>query len=140
MNMKCLSSLLINFNLKSILLAIRIATPSCSLGPFDWKIFSQLFTLRKCLSLKLRCIFCMQQKNEWSFHISVSLCLFTGELEPLILRDSNDQWLSVPVIFWFCVGGDILCAFPLFGFCCCGIIYCLWSVGVANFLGLEFYF
>ena len=40
-NMKCpSSSILIDFTFKSILLAIRIATPSCFLCPFDWKIFS----------------------------------------------------------------------------------------------------
>ncbi|ERE87562.1 alpha-enolase [Cricetulus griseus] len=33
--------------LKSNLLDIRIAKPACLLGPFDWKIFSQPFTLRK---------------------------------------------------------------------------------------------
>ncbi|ERE81999.1 hypothetical protein H671_2g7763 [Cricetulus griseus] len=36
----------IMFSLKSNLLDIRIATPACFLGPFDWKIFSQTFTLR----------------------------------------------------------------------------------------------
>ena len=39
-NMKCPSlSLLIDFSLKSILLAIRIPTSACFLGPFDWKFF-----------------------------------------------------------------------------------------------------
>ena len=38
--MKCPSlSLLIDISLKFILLDIRIATPACFLGPFDWKIF-----------------------------------------------------------------------------------------------------
>ena len=41
MSIKCLSlSVLINFSLKSILLAIRIATPACFFSPFDWKNFS----------------------------------------------------------------------------------------------------
>ena len=43
-NMKCPSlSLLTGFSLKSVLLDIRIATPACFLGPFDWKIFSPTF-------------------------------------------------------------------------------------------------
>ena len=38
----------------------------------------------------------------------LSLCLFIGELSPLILSDINDQWLLTPVIiflflFFFCV-------------------------------------
>jgi hypothetical protein len=37
---------LINFCLKSILLDIRIATATCLLGPFAWKIISQSFNLR----------------------------------------------------------------------------------------------
>ncbi|KAL6088021.1 hypothetical protein STEG23_035604, partial [Scotinomys teguina] len=32
-------------SLKFILLDIRIATPACFLSPFDWKVFSQPFTL-----------------------------------------------------------------------------------------------
>ena len=40
MSMKCPSlSLLINFCLNSVLLAIRMATPVCFLGLFAWKIF-----------------------------------------------------------------------------------------------------
>ena len=42
--MKCSSlSLLIAFSLKSILLAIRIATPACFLGPHDWKKIPTLY-------------------------------------------------------------------------------------------------
>ena len=44
--MKCLSlSLLIDFSLKSILLDIRITTPACFLGPFDWKIYSEAMSV-----------------------------------------------------------------------------------------------
>ena len=35
-----------------------------------------------------------------------SLCLFIGELRPLILSAINDQWLLIPVLFqweWLCV-------------------------------------
>ena len=81
-----------DFSLKSILLGIRIATPACFLGPFDWKKFFQPFTLRRCLASRLRCVSCMQQKGEFYFCIqSVSLYLFIDELSPFILRDINDQ-------------------------------------------------
>ena len=101
--------LLIDFSLKSILLDIRMATPACFLGPFAWKTFSQPFTLSRCLSLWLRCVSCKQQNVGSCFRIqSLSLCLFIGELSPLILSDINDQWLLTPVIiflflFFFCV-------------------------------------
>ena len=41
------------------------------------------------------------QKNAGScLHIqSVSLRLFIGELNPLILRDIKEKWLLLPVIF-----------------------------------------
>ena len=72
-NMKCPSpSLLIDFHLKSILFDIKITTLACFLGPFHRKTFSQSFTLKECLSLRLWCI-------------SIS------ELSPLMLSDINDQ-------------------------------------------------
>ena len=89
--MKCPLSLLIDFSLKSILLYIRLVKPACFLGPFDWKIFYQPFTLRQCLSLRLKYVSCMQ-KDGFCFCIqSISLCLFIGELSPFALRDINDQ-------------------------------------------------
>ena len=45
-SMKYPSSLLIDFTLKSVLFDIRIDIPACFLVSFDWKIFSQPFTLR----------------------------------------------------------------------------------------------
>ena len=74
--MKCPSlSLLTDFSLKSTLLDIRIATPVCFLGPFDWKNFSQFFAMMQCLSLRLRYVLCMQQKDRFCFCIqSVNLC------------------------------------------------------------------
>ena len=132
MRMKCPSSyLLIDFNLKSILLDIRIATPACFLGPFDWKIFSQPFTLRECLSLRWRCVSCMQQKDGSCFHIhSVSVCLFIGELSPLILRNINDQWLINLVIFLV-----VVCVF-----CWCEVICIICFHGCSSFLALDFSF
>ena len=35
------------------------------------------------------------------FVSNLSLCLFIGELSPLILSDINDQWLLTPVIIIF---------------------------------------
>ena len=83
-------SLLIDFSLKSILLDIRIATLACFLGPFDWKIFFQPFTLRY-VYVRVKVCFLIQPKNGSFFHISsFSLCLFVGELSPLIVRYIND--------------------------------------------------
>ena len=57
MSIKCPSpSLLINFSLKSTMLAISIATPGFLLGPLDSITFSQSFTLIKYLSLWFRCV------------------------------------------------------------------------------------
>ena len=119
MSMKCPSpSLLIDFSLKSILLDIRMATPTCFLRPFAWKTFSQPFTLRRCLSLWLRCVSCKQQNVGSCFCIqSLSLCLFIGELSPLILSDINDQWLLTLVLG----GGVVECMFfPSLSFACEG--------------------
>ena len=90
MSMKCpSSSLLIDFSLKSNLLDIRIATPDCFFGPFDWKIFSQPSTPRYCLSLKLRCVSCIQQDGFFVHIHSVGLYLFIGRLRQLKLRNIN---------------------------------------------------
>jgi hypothetical protein len=73
-----------------ILLDIRKATLACFLGQFAWKSFFQPFTLRYCLSLPLRWISCMQQNVGSHLRIQfVGLCLFIGELSPLILRDTK---------------------------------------------------
>ena len=79
-----------------------MATPACFLGPFGWKIVFQPFTLRKCLSLSLRWVSCMQQNVRLSLHSqSISLCVFIGELSPLILeilRNSNFYFLLFVLI------------------------------------------
>ena len=140
MNMKCpSSSCLITFGWKSILLDIRMATPACFLGPFAYKSFFLPFTLRQCLSMFLRCVSCMQQNAGSCLHIqSVSLCLFIGELSPLILRDIKERWLLVPDMFVF-VGGFMCLWFSPFGF----VVRCLISCpffGAGTFLVLEFSF
>jgi uncharacterized membrane protein len=120
-------SLLINFGLKSILLDITMVIPPCFLGLFAWKIFFHPFTLRQYLSLLVRCVSCMQQNDRSSFRTqSVSLCLFIGELSPLIIRDVNDHQLLIPVILMLVVVGVCVCVcvcarararvcFPFFG-------------------------
>ena len=59
------------------------------------------------------------------FIYCVSLCLFISELSPLVLSHINDWQLQVTVIFVFVVVGSIMCivcVFPFFEICCCGII------------------
>ena len=69
-----------------------MATPACFIRPFAWKIVLQPFSLRQCLSLTLRCISCMQQNAGYCLYIqSVILCLFVGELSPLMLRDIKES-------------------------------------------------
>ena len=55
--------------------------------------------LPACLSLLLSCVSCIQKNDGFYSHIhSVSVCLFTGELSPLMLRDINVQWLLLSAI------------------------------------------
>jgi hypothetical protein len=57
-----------------------MVTPVCFLGPFAWTIVSQSFTL-KCNS-------CIQQNvGSCLLFQSDILCLFIGELSPLMLID-----------------------------------------------------
>ena len=75
----------------------------------------------------LRCISCKQHNvgSCFTYH-SLNLCLFTGELNPLLLNDINDQWLLTPVIFFLvvvfvcflslsCVGGGLSDAYDIMG-------------------------
>ena len=91
MSMKCpFLSFLITLGWKSILFDIRLATPAYFFRPFAWKMVFQPFTLRQYLSFSLRWVSCKQQNvGSCLFSQSVSLCLFIGELSPLILRDIN---------------------------------------------------
>jgi hypothetical protein len=93
MSMKCPSlSFLITLGWKSILFDIRMDTPACFFRPVAYKNFFQPFILRKCLSFSLRCVSCKQQ-NDGSCLCRqfVCLCLFIGELSPLILRDIKEK-------------------------------------------------
>ena len=63
------------------------------------------FTLRCCLSLRLRCFYWIQQRDGFCFHVpNVCLCLFV-ELSETLLRFTNKQSLLI-LLFW--------CGFPLF--------------------------
>ena len=105
------------------------------LRSFDWKTFSQPFTLRLCLSLRLKCVSCIQQKVGSCFCIhSLSLCLFIGELSPLILRDINDPCLLIPVISLVVM---IVC-FPFLGFADGSLSISYIFVCVVSILGLCF--
>ena len=147
MSMKCpFLSLLIDFSLKSTLLDIRMATPACFLGPFAWKTFSQPFILSRCLSLWLRCVSCKPQNVGSCFRIqSLSLCLFIGELSPLILSDINDQWLLTPVILFIYLLIYLVVEFVCFSSLSCGcegsldVWVTVGSDGNVGFLGLRFF-
>ena len=125
-NMKCPSlSLLINFSLRFILLDIRIATPACFLGPFDWNIFFPNFYC-ETMSLRLVCVSWMQMKDGFCFHIqSVNLYLLIGDMSAFTLRDNNEQGLLSPANLVFIVGNVNLCVFPFFGIWCYETINCL---------------
>ncbi|KAL6086700.1 hypothetical protein STEG23_022235, partial [Scotinomys teguina] len=56
----CLGDLVPMDLLKSILFDIRIATPACFLSPFDWKAFSQPFTLSGLIIMCARGFFWIQ--------------------------------------------------------------------------------
>jgi hypothetical protein len=75
---------------------IRMDTSMCFLGPFAWNIVFQPFHLRCYLSLTLRCV----TAKCWVLftYQSVILCLFIGELSPLMLWYIKEWWLFLPVI------------------------------------------
>jgi hypothetical protein len=93
MSMKCPSlSFLITLGWKSISFDIRMLTPACFFRPFAWKVVFQPFTMRYCLSFSLRWVSCKQQNfGSCLCSQSVSLCLFIGELNPLVLRDFKEK-------------------------------------------------
>ena len=77
-----------------------------------FEFFFQLFTLKKYLSLSLRCVSCMQQNAGSCLHSqNLSLCLFIRELSLLMLRDIKDKLLLLPNI---CIVR-------------CGIMFVWWS-------------
>ena len=113
-----------------------MATPTCFLSPFDRKTFSRPFTLSRCLSLWLRCVSCKQQNVGSCFLIqSLNLCLFIGELSPLILTVINEQWLFTLVIFSSFFVVEFVC-FPSLSCAGGGLLDVCVIVGVVGFLGL----
>ena len=66
---------------------------------FFWALYSEVM----CLSLLLECVSCMQQMVVTVFVHCASLCLFIGELSPLMLRDINDQWLLFTILLMLVV-------------------------------------
>jgi hypothetical protein len=101
MSVKCPSlSFLITWCWKSILFDIRMATPASFLELFAGKIVFQHFIQKFCLSLSLSSVSCMQQNVRSYLCIqSISLCLFIGELSPLILRDLR---ITIVASYYFC--------------------------------------
>ena len=63
--------------------------------------------------------------DPYFFIHSLILCLFIGELSPLILSNSTDQWLLAPVI----LPGGSVCVFPFFELSFCRVVRCLCYVG-----------
>ena len=114
-----------NFSLKTIWLDIRISTPACFLGPFDWYIFwTHYYEMLSVFDIKMYILYA--EEDGFYFHIqSVSLCLFMIELSPFTLKDINDQWLLSPINLVFIVGDVNLCVFPFFWICCLENINCL---------------
>ena len=81
-----------NIGLEVYVFDIRMATPACFFRLFAWKIVFHPFTLRHCLSCSLRWVSCKQQNVVSCLcSQSVSLCLFIGELRPLILRNIKEK-------------------------------------------------
>ena len=89
----------------------------------------------QCSSLLMRCVSCMQQNYGFCFHIhSVSLCLFIGDLAPLILRNFNDKWYYfLEFVFRVCV-----CVCTCF-LCFIGYSYpsCVWDFLLVFSVGLD---
>lgn len=84
---------------------------ACLLGPFAQNTFIHSFTLRGHMSLMVKCISWMYQKDGFCFLIlSVSLCLFIEEMMPLILRIMSNQCLLFPDIYFVVA----VCFFLLF--------------------------
>ena len=77
-----------------------MATPACFLDSFAWNIFPSFHP-------EVMSISWIEQKDESCFCIySVTLCLFVGELEPLMLKNSNEWYLLIPMLlllWWWCV-------------------------------------
>jgi hypothetical protein len=63
----------------------------CLLTDSTWSTLLQLFPLRQCLSVKLRCVACRQHTDGFHFLIhAADLCLLIGELRALIFKGFDE--------------------------------------------------
>lgn len=87
-----------NFCWKSILLVIRLAISACSSGLLPGKCFPSPLLWRNVYLWYWGVFPECSRMMDLVFIQSVSLCLLIGELSPLMLGDTNDQWLVIPGI------------------------------------------
>jgi hypothetical protein len=103
-----------NFNLKIDF--VQYYNDDAKNGSSSW--FLETISLENCFPslysevvsvFSLMWIFCMQQTVESCFcNLSVNLCLFIGELSPLILRDDKEKVLLFLLELEFCSCGYLL--------------------------------
>jgi hypothetical protein len=130
MSTKCLSlSLLINFGWKFTLLGIRLGIPACFLGPFAWESFfsSSLLWSNVYLYCWGMSIVCSRMMDPIFTSILWLYVFLLGNLSPLMLRDTNNKWLLIPVTLMLVVLGVCVCVCVLLLFCFAGmelLIFC----------------
>ena len=108
------------------------------------------------MSLRLKCISYLQQKDRFCFCIqSVSLCLLKGELSSPSIRDTKQQWLLSPVNLVLFLVMSLCVFFSSLGICCCeninslcfcwcnqlrcvGVLLLVLSIGLALWLGIGY--
>lgn len=101
--MKCLSlSLMIHFSWS----VFWNFGHTCFLSGFiDWSVLLYPFTLRQCLSLKLKCVSCRQRIGRFCFLFhSVSLSLLIRKLRSLIFKDISEVCVLFSAILWSVFG------------------------------------
>jgi hypothetical protein len=77
-------------------------TPACLQGQFSWKLFFHPFTLRQCLSLLVRNVYCRQKMAGSYFLIKLTIIsLLIGELRPLTFSVNTERYILFPVILLF---------------------------------------
>ena len=81
-----------NFGLELNLFDINMATPACFFGPFAWKFFFPIFYFEVVSDFDSEVCFRYAAKCWVLFTYPVCiLCVFIGELNPLILRDMTEM-------------------------------------------------
>jgi hypothetical protein len=106
----------ISVSIESIFFDIRIFTTACFLGSFAWKLFSNILLWGSVCHCHLG-EFLVWSKMLGPVYISCLLVyvFFLGELSPLMLRDTKEKWLLLPVIF-LVRGGIMFVWLSSFGF------------------------